>query len=342
MEYKDYLNKIINNQDLTEEESYNAFSQIMEGKWNDIEIAGFLTALATKKESISEIKGATKVMREKAVKINIEDKNNLLDTCGTGGDGSNTFNISTAVAIVAAASGIKVAKHGNRSASSKVGSADVLEALGIKIDLKPEYSQKLLEEIDIAFLFAPLYHPAMKYAIGVRKTLKIKTIFNILGPMTNPAGSKRQIMGVFSPNLIKNIIKVLAELGGEHIIVYSGKSGFDEIALHEETIIYEYKNGSLKNYIVKPTDFGINFASLDSIKGAENAHEAAKIILNILEGKDKGPKYDSVILNSGFALYVGGKVKNIKDGIELAKDIIDTHKALDKLNEWITKSNKFD
>jgi anthranilate phosphoribosyltransferase len=326
---KEAISLLINSTNLSESQTSECFKEIMDGKATDAQIGAFLTALRIKGETVDEITGAAKTMKEMATPIKAPI--GVLDTCGTGGDLSNTFNISTTTAILAAACGIPVAKHGNRSVSSQSGSADVLEALGVKIDLSPINVEKCLEETGFGFLFAPLFHPAMKYAIGPRREMGVRTIFNILGPLTNPAGAKRQILGVFSEKLTEPLANVLVNLGAEDVMVVHGKDGLDEITLTGKTYVSRCFNGKVKNFNIAPKDFGIEKAGKESLKGADKESNA-KITLSILKG-EKGPKRDIVLINCAAALVVAAKANNYKDGVAMAADAIDSKKALKKFEE---------
>lgn len=330
---KKYLEKVISGNSLEEKEMIEIMTDIMEGKVSDIELSAFLVALKIKGESIEEITGGAKVMRDKATTIKPR-ANYTVDTCGTGGDGLHTFNISTTVAFILAAAEVTVVKHGNRSVSSKSGSADVLEALGVNLNLSPENIEKCVNEKNIGFLFAPTFHGAMKYAMNVRKTLGIRTIFNLLGPLTNPARAKGQILGVFSEELTEVFAKVLNNLGTERALVIHGLDGLDEISISTKTKISELKNGEIKNYYIEPKDFGMINYSLDQIKGGDSK-ENAEILKGILKNEIKGAKRDIVLLNAGASLYVGKKVESIKEGIDLAKELLDNGKAYKKLIEFI-------
>ncbi len=335
---KNAIAKLVNGEDLTFEESYFTMRQIMSGEADQAQIAGFLVGLRMKGETPHEIAGCAKAMIEKAVKIDFNDEN-LIDTCGTGGDEVGTFNISTASAIVASACGAKVAKHGNRAVSSKCGSADVLKELGVNIELSPQEAKKCLEEIGIAFIYAPLYHTAMKYAGPVRQALGIRTVFNILGPLTNPAQAKRQIIGVFSESLTEKIALVLKELGTKHALVVHGAGGIDEISISGHTKVSELKNGEVKTYEINPEDFGFKKWDLNLVLGAD-AKTNAEIIKKIFDG-EKGPQRDIVLLNSGAAIYVSGLADSIQDGIKMAREAIDSGKAKKKLEELIRITNIF-
>ena len=324
---KESINMLINNINLSETETAECMSEIMEGRATDAQIGAFLTALRIKGETIDEITGAARIMREKAARIKAPE--GVLDTCGTGGDMSHTFNVSTTVAIVVAAAGIPVAKHGNRSVSSKSGSADVLEALGIKIDLQPEKVEKCLFETGFGFLFAPLFHPAMKFAIGPRREMGIRTIFNILGPITNPASAKRQILGVFSSNLTETLAAVLGNLGAEDAMVVHGEDGLDEITITDGTRVSRFLNGKVETQYLSPEDFGLDRGRREDLLGGDK-EENAKIFLEILRG-EKGPKRDIVLINSAAAITVAGKTDDLRIALETAKDAIDSGRALKKL-----------
>lgn len=336
MEIVSGIKKIMEKNDLSQNEMIDIMNQIMEGRATDAQIAGFLVALRLKGETVDEISGAAQVMREKSLKLdhNIET---LLDTCGTGGDSSGTFNISTASAFILAAGGISVAKHGNRSVSSKSGSADVLEALGVNINIDKTKLEKALKEIGIAFMYAVKHHGSMKYAIGPRKELGVRTVFNIIGPLTNPANANIQIMGVYSAKLVKPIAKVLKTLGLKSAMVVHGEDGLDELTITGKTIVAELKDGEIKEYKIDANDY-FEKATLEDLKGGDS-QENAQIIKDIFEGKISGAKKDVLALNSGAAFYIAGKVENIKEGIELANEIIESGKAMKKLNEYINFTN---
>ncbi|MGE5628044.1 MAG: anthranilate phosphoribosyltransferase [Solirubrobacterales bacterium] len=329
------IKKVVINKDLTEDEAYEAMNEIMMGKGTEAQIGAFLVALRMKGEKIDEITGCARAMRDNAVRVKLNSKF-VIDTCGTGGDGGKTFNISTAVAIIAAAAGIKVAKHGNRAVSSQSGSADVLSELGFNIELEAEAAAKCIDEKGMAFLFAQKYHHAMKNVAGTRKALEIRTIFNILGPLTNPGFVKGQILGVYNKNLTNTMARVLLNLGSEKALVVSGDDGLDEITTTSLTHVSEVKDGKVVDYTINPMDFGINLASPEEIKGG-SAKENSEIILDILKGT-RGPKRDVVLLNSGAALYVGNKASSIKEGIRLSEELIDSGKAYEKLKELVNFS----
>jgi anthranilate phosphoribosyltransferase len=322
------ISKVVEGQNLTEEEATATMNEIMSGQATPAQIAAFITALRMKGETVAEISGCAKVMREKATKIRTSQKF-LVDTCGTGGDRSHTFNISTAAALVAAGAGVAIAKHGNRAASSRCGSADVLQALGVNIEADPEKVGRCIDEIGIGFLFAPLLHSAMKYAIGPRREIGIRTIFNILGPLTNPAGAQAQLLGVASPKLTELIAGVLKNLGSKRAFVVHGQDGLDEITTTAETFVSELAAGQLKNYKLNPDQYGIAFSSASDLKGG-TAEENAQIVSSLLKG-EKGPKRDIVLLNAAVAIVAGEKAKTIEEGIQIAAESIDSGKALQKL-----------
>jgi len=300
----------------------------MEGNATQAQIGSFITALRIKGETIEEITGCAKVMRQKADRI-YPKVDYCIDTCGTGGDGANTFNISTAAAFVAAAGGVTVAKHGNRAMSSKCGSADVLEALGVNITLTPEQVEKCIEDVGIGFMFAQSFHKSMKHAAGPRKELGIKTVFNILGPLTNPANARGQVLGVFNPNLTETIAGVLLNLNIERAMVLHGMDGMDEITITDETKVSEVKNGDLINYWIIPEMYGINRVSKKYLSGG-SAEENAEIIRSIFKG-EKSPRRDVVVINAAAALYIGKASESIQEGIKMAGEIIDSGIALKKL-----------
>ena len=332
---KEAIHMLVNNINLSESEMAECMREIMEGRASDAQIGAFLSALSMKGETVEEITGAAKIMREKATTIRAPE--GVLDTCGTGGDMSHTFNISTTVAFVVAGTGLSVAKHGNRSVSSRSGSADVLEALGVKIDLPPGKVEQCLFDTGFGFLFAPLFHPAMKYAIGPRCEMGIRTIFNILGPLTNPAGAKRQILGVFADSLTERLAMVLGNLGAIHAMVVHGEDGLDEVSVTDKTKVSRWKDSEIDNFSIAPEDFGIWRSTIDHIRGGDKEDNAA-ITLSILIG-EKGPKRDIVLMNSAVALVVGGKTEDLNAAFSIAADSIDSGKALKKLEEVKRVSN---
>ena len=334
MFFQKFLHIVVSGKELSEEEMMGAMTEIMDGKVGDTQLAAFLTALQFKNVTVSEIVGAARVMRDKAEKVNAKDS---VDTCGTGGDGADTFNISTTVAFVVAGAGVRVAKHGNRAVSSKSGSADVLKYLGVNIDASLNTVERCIEEVGIGFLFAPLMHKAMKHAAAVRKELGFRTIFNLLGPLTNPANSQAQVLGVFDSKWVTPLAEVLRELGSRHALVVHGFDGLDEITLTGETQIAELKNRKVNNFSFDPKEFGYSLCSLADLKGAE-PETNAEIMREILKGSS-GPKTDIVILNAAAAIYVGGKADSIEKGILVAKNSIESGAALKKLEELCRVSN---
>jgi anthranilate phosphoribosyltransferase len=332
---KEAINLLVQGIHLSESEMAECMREIMEGKTTEAQIGAFLTALRFKGETVEEITGATRIMREKVAAIKAPQ--GVLDTCGTGGDMSHTFNISTTTAIVVAAAGVPVAKHGNRSVSSRSGSADVLESLGVKIDLPPDKVEKCLFLAGFGFLFAPLFHPAMKYAVGPRKEIGIRTIFNILGPLTNPAGAKRQILGVFADRLTEPLAEVLGNLGSTDVMVVHGEDGLDEITISDGTKVSRCRKGEVETFYITPEDFGISRADVGSLLGGEKEENAA-ILLAILKG-EQGPKRDVVLMNAAAALVVAGKAEAFKDGMLIAADVIDSGASMSKLQEIIKVSH---
>jgi anthranilate phosphoribosyltransferase len=302
---------------------------LMSGVLSDDIIESYVLALNEKGITADNIFDAATVMRQFAKQVDIQDKNYLVDTCGTGGDGIQTFNVSTLSAIVAASAGVKVAKHGGRSVSSKCGSADVLEALGVNVNLTPEKVASLVSEIGIAFMFAPNFHPAMRYAAPVRKKLGVRTIFNVLGPLANPASATHQVLGVYDASLTETMAEVLYKLGSEHVLVVHGEDGMDEISISSETRISELKNKSITTYSIQPTDFGLNMADLKTIQ-VENVDASKAMMLDVLVGH-QGPHRDITLLNAGAAIYVSGLASTLKEGIEKAKSVIDQGLSLKKL-----------
>ena len=333
---KEAINSLIQGEDLSEGNMVSVMNEIMEGKSTDAQIASFLTALRLKGETVEEITGAAKVMREKVSRIKAPAL--TVDTCGTGGDLSHTFNISTTTALVVASCGVPVAKHGNRSVSSKSGSADVLEALGIKIDLEPMKVEKCLESTGFGFMFAPLFHPAMKYAVGPRKEMGIRTVFNILGPLTNPAGAERQVLGVFSDKLTEPLAEVLGNLGVKHAYVVHGNDGLDEITNTDKTKVSELKEGTVNTYLLSPEDFGFEKAKKEDLVGGD-ANENAQITIEILEGK-AGPKREITIMNAAAVLMTADKARDLREAVRKASEAIDSGAALKKFEEIKEVSNK--
>lgn len=332
------INKLVEGEDLSKGEAEDAMHTIMSGSATGAQIGAFLTSLRLKGETIEEVSACAEVMREFADTIHPKVEGVLVDTCGTGGDKVKTFNISTIAAFVVAGADIAIAKHGNRSVTSKAGSADVMETLGVKIDLPPKDVEKCIEDIGIGFMFAPVFHKAMKHAIGPRKEIGIRTIFNILGPLTNPANAKAQVLGVFDASLTEKMAKVLKNLGVERALVVHGLEGLDEISTLGRTQISELKDGMVETYEIEPADFGLERASITDIAGGD-AGVNAKIAIDLLKKGKKGARRDIVILNAAAGIYVGGKAASIKEGIEIAEEAIDSGKAAKKLEMLIGYSN---
>jgi anthranilate phosphoribosyltransferase len=335
---REAIAKVIERKDLDEKEMVGVMNEIMSGEATPAQIGSFITALRMKGETIDEISGAAVVMRQKATRIvtgvAVDKGEILVDTCGTGGDSSGTFNVSTATAFVVAAAGIPVAKHGNRSISSHCGSADVLEALGVNLELTPEQTGNCVKEIGIGFLFAPMLHGAMKYAIGPRREIGIRTIFNVLGPLTNPAGANVQLLGVYSPDLCEKLAKVLGRLGSLRALVVCGAGNVDELTLTGDTEVADLANGEVRTYTVRPDDVGLSRARLVDLKGGATPEESAAILRDTLGGA-AGPRLNMLLLNSAAALYAAGKVPGLKTGVKQAAEIINSGAALAKLDALI-------
>ena len=334
---KEAILKLSKKENLNYEEAKDVMNEIMSGKATAVQMSSYLTALSMKGETIEEITGSAAGMRANCIKLlhNME----VLEIVGTGGDNSNSFNISTASAIVIAAGGVAVAKHGNRAASSKCGAADVLEELGININISPEKSREILSKINICFLFAQNYHIAMKYVAPVRKELGIRTVFNILGPLSNPAGANIELMGVYDESLIEPLAKVMQNLGVKRGMVVYGTDKIDEISISSETKVCEILDKeNLKSYTISPKDFGYDFCDKKELEGG-SVKENAEIIRNIFSLKDKGAKRKAVCMNAGAGFYIAKKVKNIKEGVKMAENLIDEKKAFEKLEDFIKESN---
>ena len=325
---KVFLNKIINGSDLSVEESFNIMNDLMSGKLDDIQISALLIALRCKGESVSEILGFAKSMRQKMMKMPLQK--DALDICGTGGDSLGTFNISTATCFVISGAGVPVAKHGNRSMTSKSGSADVLQSLGVNINKTVEESRNDIDKFGLGFMFAPQYHHAMKYAVNARSTLGIRTIFNLLGPLCNPAKVKYQAMGIFNSDFLEKQIKVLFELGLKSAMVFHGEDGLDEITTTTNTKVFQFINrGEINCYEINPNELEIPLSNLSDLKGG-SPQENAQIILRILKN-EKGPKRDIVILNAAAGIFISGKSKSLKEGISLARKSLDSGSAYEAL-----------
>jgi anthranilate phosphoribosyltransferase len=334
MDIKQALSKLVERIDLSTEEMTEVMREVMTGAATPAQIGGFLVALRMKGETLDEITGAATVMRELATRVDI-DAPYLVDTCGTGGDGANLFNVSTASAFVVAAAGGRVAKHGNRSVSSSTGSADVLEQAGIHLGLTPEQVGRCVQEIGVGFMFAPAHHSAMKHAIGPRKELALRTIFNMLGPMTNPAGVKRQVIGVFNGALCRPMAEVLGRLGSEHVLVVHARDGLDEISLATETQVAELNNGTITEYVIKPEDFGISSQSLLglSVDSAEASLALIRDAMSRRRGEHAAKAADIIALNAGAAIYVSGIAQTLAEGVDMAQDAIGSGLAAEKISE---------
>lgn len=331
------LTRLIEQREIFYDEMLSLMRQIMTGEVSPAQIAGILVGLRVKKETIGEISAAAYVMREFASKVPVSKRDHLVDTCGTGGDAAHTFNISTASALVAAAAGARVAKHGGRSVSSTCGSADVLEALGVNLNLTPEQVGRSIDDIGIGFMFAPNFHGAMKYAAPVRRELGVRTLFNVLGPLTNPAGADNQVMGVFHLDLVGIQARVLQRLGSRHVLVVNGSDGLDEITISGTTNVAELKDGDVSEYTVTPEQFGLKSASLDSIR-VTTVDEAKAMLLDVLNNQT-GTARDIVLLNAGAAIYVAGVTPSLAEGVKKAAEIIASGAAKQKLAQLVQASN---
>ncbi len=338
MDIKTAINDLVNGNDLSRDDMHTVMQIIMQGEATSAQIGGLLVALRLKGESVDEITAAAEVMRELATKVTV-DKTNLVDTCGTGGDGANTFNISTTSAFVVAACGAKVAKHGNRSVSSKSGSADVLEAAGINLELNTDQIVNCIENVGIGFMFAPMHHSAMKHAIGPRRELGIRTLFNVLGPLTNPASAPNQVIGVFSNDWLEPLAETLKQLGNNHVLVVHAEDGLDEISIATKTHVAELKDGQIKHYEITPEDFGME--KLDIAKLAVNdIDESLAMMQSVLNNTDGAAK-DVVCLNAGAAIYAAGLTESIQDGVTEAIKAIESGAAKQKLEQLIQHSQSF-
>ncbi len=330
------IKAVTEKRDLSAQEMSDTMRLIMTGEASPAQVGGFLIGLRMKGETIDEIAAAAGVMRELASKVEV-DKDHLVDTCGTGGDASGSFNISTASAIVVAAAGGKVAKHGNRSISSKSGSADVLETAGVNLEVSPQQVTECVNEIGVGFMFAPLHHSAMKHAIGPRREMAVRTIFNVLGPLTNPAGAPNQVLGVFSKDLVEPLAHVLKRLGSEHVLVVHAEDGMDEISIATPTFVAELNEGEVKTYTIQPEDFGMSRADLEQIRATDSAH-SLKIIKSVFNNSD-GPAKDIVCLNAGAAIYAAGLTATLAEGVTRAQQVVASGAVAEKLEQLITKTN---
>ena len=331
------IKAVIDKKHLNESDMLDVMNSIMTGQTTDAQIGAFLVGLSMKGETIEEITASAKVMRSLATPVEIKSNKYLVDTCGTGGDGLGLFNISTASAFVVAAAGGKVAKHGNRSISSKSGSADVLESAGVNLNLSPSLISECIEQIGVGFMFAPAHHSAMKHAIGPRKELAVRTIFNVLGPLTNPAKAPNQVMGVYDKNLIEPIANVLKELGSRHVMVVHSDDGLDEFSIADKTYVAELKDGNVSTYSVHPKDFGLTLGDLKDIR-AENADTSLSLITGAFSGRNKTAK-NIISLNAGAAIYVSGLTTSLQSGIDRANQVLSDGSSQKKLDEYIKISN---
>src|SRR5688572_20101867 len=332
------IQRTVEHREVFHDEMLHVMRQIMRGELTPAQIAGFIIGLRVKKETIGEIAAAAQVMRELATHVEVKDERYLVDTCGTGGDAAHTFNVSTCAAIVAAAAGAKVAKHMGRSVSSSSGSAEVLEALGASIALTPEQTGQAIDKLGLGFMFAPAHHSAMKHAAPVRKELGVRTLFNILGPLTNPAGAKRQVMGVFHPDLVGIQVRVLQRLGSRHVMTVYGLDGLDEISISAETMVGELVNGQVNEYNIHPSQFGLELYDRRAIQ-VHTVEESKEMILAVL-GNQPGPANNIVALNAGAAIYVSGLAPSLKDGIARARQVVQSGAARKKLDEFIAFTKK--
>lgn len=331
------LTRLIEQREIPYDDMLTLMRQIMQGELSPVMIAAIVVGLRVKKETIEEIAAAAQVMREFATRVDVTDLTHLIDTCGTGGDTSHTFNVSTASAFVAAAAGASVAKHGGRSVSSKSGSADILEAVGVNLNQTPQQIAQSIDQIGVGFMYAPNFHHAMKHAAPIRRELGVRTLFNILGPLTNPAGARNQLLGVFDARLVGIIARVLQRLGSHHVMVVHGYDGLDEITITGETRVGELKQGEIYEYTIQPEDFGMTSAPIETIKVADPVH-AKEMFLSVLENQS-GPARDIVLLNAGAAIYVAGITASLADGVEKARNILASGAAMKKLQELIAFSN---
>jgi anthranilate phosphoribosyltransferase len=332
------LARTIDHREIFHDEMLSLVRRIMSGEMSPVMMAAVLVGLRVKKETIGEITAAAQVMREFATKVEVADRSHLVDIVGTGGDGSHTFNISTCSMFVAAAAGARVSKHGNRSVSSKSGSADVLEALGVPLNLTPQAIARSIDDTGIGFMFAPNHHPAMKNVAAVRRELGVRTIFNILGPLTNPADAPNILMGVFHPDLVGIQVRALQRLGAVHAIVVYGRDGMDEVSLGAATMVGEYRDGAIEEYEIHPEDFGLTMASNRALK-VETPEQSKKLLLSVLDD-EPGPARDIVMLNAGVALYAADVAKTMADGIGLAREALASGRALAKLHQFVARAQE--
>jgi len=338
MNIQSALQKVIENQNLTQDEMSDVMHQIMTGQATDSQIGGFLVAMRMKGETVEEITAAASVMRSLATPVDL-DTTNLVEIVGTGGDSSGTFNVSTASCFVVAAAGARVAKHGNRSVSSKSGAADLLETAGVNLEITAEQVKDCVNDIGVGFMFAPNHHSAMKHAIGPRKEMAVRTLFNLLGPLTNPAGTPNQVLGVFSKDWVRPLADVLNKLGSNHVMVVHAEDGMDEISISSPTFVAELKNGNITEYTIKPEDFGMRQHPISDIR-VKNSEESLEMINSVLSNEDNAAR-DIVALNAGAAIYVSGLVSSHQSGVERALEVIASGDAKQKLLDLINKSNSF-
>ncbi|MBC8318166.1 MAG: anthranilate phosphoribosyltransferase [Desulfobulbaceae bacterium] len=336
---KEAIAKVVTRTDLSEQEMVAVMDEIMSGVATEAQIGSFITALRMKGETVDEIAGAARVMREKATRVKIEGAGDVIDIVGTGGDSSGTFNVSTTTAFVAAGAGLTVAKHGNRSISSHCGSADVLEALGVNLNLTAEQISQCIRKAGIGFMFAPMLHGAMKYAIGPRREIGIRTVFNVLGPLTNPANANIYLLGVYTPELVETLAGVLAKFDVKRALVVCGEGNIDEITITGETKVADLSGGNITCYTIKPEDVGLKRATLDDIRGGETAEKSAEQLRAVLRG-EVGPCLDTVLLNGGAALLAAGTVADLQSGVDLARKTIESGAAMAKLEALVSVSNE--
>lgn len=336
MDMQAAIKALTQHQDLSSEQMADVMQMIMTGQATEAQLGGFLIALSMKGETVNEIAAAAKIMRELATPVHI-DGEHVVDTCGTGGDGASTFNVSTACAFVVAAAGAQVAKHGNRSISSSSGSADVLEAAGVNLDIDAEKVKRCIEQIGVGFMFAQKHHGAMKHVIGARRQMAIRTVFNLLGPLTNPARAKHQVLGVFDKKWVEPMAHVLKELGSKHVLIVHAEDGLDEISIGSDTFVAELKDGEVTTYTITPEDFGLTRASIGEL-AVTDANQSLQTIKQVFAG-NKGPARDIVLLNAGAAIYAADLADSLANGIEQAKTILDAGKAQQKLDEFVVATN---
>ncbi|AAC06519.1 anthranilate phosphoribosyltransferase [Aquifex aeolicus] len=335
---RELLRKIAEFENLTAEEMYNLMKEVAEGRATDAQIGALVMGTKMKGETPEEIEGAVKLFREKVVRVPVKDPEELVDVVGTGGDKSSTFNVSTVTGFVLAGAGVKVAKHGNRSVSSKSGSADFLEALGAKVELLPEKVARLIEEVGFGFMFAPLFHPAMKRVVSPRREVGVRSIFNLIGPLTNPAGVKRYLLGVFSKEYVDKFAKALKNLGVKKAFVVHGEGGIDEVSVEGETYVTEVSEEGIRSFTFSPEELGVKRKSLSEVR-VNSPEESVKVALSVLRGEEGTPR-DMVLLNASFGILVSERAGDIKEAFEMAKESIDSGKALEVLEKYVELSNK--